>query len=95
MKKPDKKQIAQAVVILLCVAVAGMKIDEFGASEFRGARITGPVYSMFDKGWYMFLFAILVTFVYRLSPCYRGHIALFAALSLCYGPRPISLRFSG
>jgi hypothetical protein len=79
MKKPGKNEIQQAVAFLLCIVVAWVHMDDFAASEFRGGRITGPVFSMFDSGWLIFFFAILLTFVY---PRVASAFALAATL-LC------------
>jgi hypothetical protein len=79
MKIPGKNEVWQAMSFLLCIVVAWVCLDDFGASEFRGGRITGPVFSMFDDAWLIFFFAILLTFVY---PRVAAALAIAATL-LC------------
>ncbi|MGB9122844.1 MAG: hypothetical protein WCE73_19665 [Candidatus Angelobacter sp.] len=64
MKKPGKNEIQQACSFVLCIAVAWIHADDFGASGFSGGQITGPVFFMFDKGTYVLGVAVLLTFIY-------------------------------
>lgn len=69
----------QAAAFLLCLVVACVHIDDFGASEFSGGRITGPIFSMFDYGSTVLGLAALLTFFY---PRIASTLALAATL-LC------------
>src|SRR5260370_18675292 len=40
-------------------------LDDFGASEFRGGRLTGPLFKMAVLGSLLFLLALLRTFFLR------------------------------
>jgi hypothetical protein len=40
-------------------------LDDFGASEFSGGRLTGPLFKMAELGSVLFLMALLLTFFFR------------------------------
>src|ERR1700722_18733790 len=98
MKKPGKNELWQAASFLLCVGVAWTKMDDYGAPEFSGGRITGPVFTLFDDGMLVLMLAIPVTFIYR-------RVAAFAAIvgaALCLplylfatAPGPVRSIFKG
>ncbi len=52
-------------------------LDDFGASEFRGGRLTGPLFKMAVLGSLLFLLALLRTFFLRRT---AATIALAATL---------------
>jgi hypothetical protein len=96
MKKPGKSELLQAAVFLLCLVVAWINLDYFGAPD--GGRITGPIYSLCDDGWVVFSLAVLLTFfVSRVAAA----LALAATL-LCLplylyvlAPGPVRFIFPG
>jgi hypothetical protein len=63
--KLGTQKLCQAASCLLCVVVAWTRIDSFGASEFSGGRLTGPIFRMFDNGSVMFIVTLLLTFFLR------------------------------
>lgn len=77
--KLGTQTLCQAATCLLCVVVAWTHTDGFGASEFSGGRLTGPIFSMFNYGSLMFVLALLLTFFLRFI---AAAIALGASL-LC------------
>lgn len=87
MKKHMRQKLLQAISCLVCVVVAWTHIDDIGASEFSGGRVTGPIFTMFDNGSFAFIAALIVTFVY---PRVAAAIALAASL-LCL---PLYLYFT-
>ena len=54
--------------------------DYYGASEFSGGRLTGPLFEMASIGSLLFLPALLLTFIFRRI---AATIAIAAAL-LCF-----------
>jgi hypothetical protein len=52
-------------------------LDDFGASEFSGGRLTGPLFKMADIGSVLFLLALLLAFFLRRT---AATIALAATL---------------
>jgi hypothetical protein len=50
---------------LVSVIVVGREIDYLGPSEFSGGYITGRLFWLADKGWFLCLLALLLTFVFR------------------------------
>jgi len=62
MKKPPRSIIWQAVSCIVCVGVLWMRLDNFGASEFRGGRVTGPLFTMADLSSFLFIIAFILTF---------------------------------
>ncbi len=79
MRKFPKKKLWLAIACLACTAVLWVRLDAFGASEFSGGRVTGPVFKMADLGGLLFLLAMLLAFLLRRT---AATIALVAAL-LC------------
>ena len=65
MKKPRKSELWQAGSFILCAAVAWTQADRVDGSEFIGGRVTGPVFSLFESGIFVFVLAIVLTFIYR------------------------------
>jgi len=70
----------QAIACLTCTVVLWVHLDDFGASEFSGGRLTGPLFKMADLGSVLFLLALLLTFFLRRT---AATIALAATL-LCF-----------
>lgn len=56
-----------------------MRLDNFGASEFRGGRVTGPLFTLADLSSFLFIIAFILTFF--LSRIASG--ILFAATLAC------------
>ena len=80
MRKFPKEKIWQAVACLACTAVLWIHLDDFGASEFSGGWLTGPLFKMADLGVLLFLVALVLTFFLRRT---AATIAL-AAVLLCF-----------
>ena len=79
MQKLNKQKVCQAVACLACVGVLWIRLDDFGASEFSGGRLTGKLFTMADLGSLLFLVALLLTIFF---PRVAAAIALAATL-LC------------
>ena len=79
MGKIPKGKMWQAIACLACIVVLWIKLDDLGASEFSGGRLTGPLFKMADLSFLLFLLALLLTFFLRRS---AATIALAATL-LC------------
>jgi len=79
MEKLNKQKVWQAAACLACVGVLWIRLDDFGASEFSGGRLTGKLFTMADLGSLLFLVALLLTMLF---PRVAAAIALVAAL-LC------------
>ena len=79
MGKFPKEKMSQAIACLACTVVLWLYLDEFGASEFSGGWLTGPLLRMADLGSLLFLVALLLTFFLRRI---AASIALAATL-LC------------
>lgn len=65
MGKIQKEKVLQAIACLTCTFVLWVHLDDFGASEFSGGRLTGPLFKMADLGSALFLLALLLTFFLR------------------------------
>jgi hypothetical protein len=87
MPKFGKQELWQASSCLLCIAVAWARLDDVGASEFGGGRVTGPLFVMAESGSFLFMSAIILTFFH---PRIAALIALMASL-LCL---PLYLYFA-
>jgi hypothetical protein len=70
----------QAIACLVCTGVLWVYLDDFGASEFIGGRLTGPLFKMAYLGSLLFLLALLLTFFLRRT---AATIALVSTL-LCF-----------
>jgi hypothetical protein len=79
MGKFQKEKVLRALACLTCTVVLWVHLDDFGASEFSGGRLTGPLFKMADIGSVLFLVALLLTFSLRRI---AASIALVATL-LC------------
>jgi hypothetical protein len=80
MKKPGKQEVIQAAISLVCVIFVGREIDYLGPSEFSGGHVTGRLFWMADKGWFLLLLALLLTFAFRRAAAWL----LLAASLLCW-----------
>jgi hypothetical protein len=76
----QKEKMLQAIACLTCTVVLWVHLDDFGASEFSGGRLTGPLFKMADLGSVLFLLAMLLTFFLQRT---AATIAL-AATALCF-----------
>jgi hypothetical protein len=54
MGKSQKEKMLQALACLTCTVVLWVHLDDFGASEFSGGRLTGPLFKMADIGSVLF-----------------------------------------
>ncbi len=79
MGKVPREKLWQAIACLACTAVLWIRLDDFGASEFSGGWLTGPLFRMADLGSVLFLVAFVLTFFLRRT---AAAITLGAAL-LC------------
>jgi hypothetical protein len=79
MEKDSKQKLRQATACLVCVGVLWIHFDEFGASEFRGGRLTGKLFAMAGISCLLFLMAVLSTILF---PRVAAAFALTATL-LC------------
>jgi hypothetical protein len=80
MRKVPKEKMWQAIACLACTAVLWIHLDDFGASEFSGGWLTGPLFKMADLGSLLFLVALVLTFFLRRT---AATIALTATV-LCF-----------
>src|SRR5438477_4952637 len=65
MARFGKQEFWQGASCLLCLAVAWIRLDDIGASEFIGGRVTGPQFTMAECGSFLFMPALILTFFYR------------------------------
>ena len=65
MAKFRKPELLQAASGLLCAAVAWVRLDDIGASEFRGGWLTGVLFAMAVSGNILFILSVVLTFLYR------------------------------
>lgn len=79
MGKLQREKMLQAIACLTYTVVLWVHLDDFGASEFSGGRLTGPLFKMADLGSVLFLLALLLIFFLRRT---AATIA-FAATLLC------------
>lgn len=97
MKKPGKNELWQAATFVLCIAVAWIQLDLAG-SEFNGGRVTGPIFSLFEGGFLVFVLAILLTFMYRRVAAVMGIAASLICVPLylyCTAPGLFRVIFPG
>jgi len=80
MGKFPKERIWQAIACLACVVVLWVRLGEFGASEFRGGRLTGLLFKAAGLGSLSFLLALPLTFFLRRA---AATVALASTL-LCF-----------
>lgn len=67
----------QIVSFLACAATGWVTSETVATTEFSGGRVTGPLLTLQDSGLYLFLAAVLLTF---LSRRLAAGIALIASL---------------
>jgi hypothetical protein len=79
MEELSKQKVWQAIACLACAGVLWIHLDDFGASEFSGGRLTGKLLAMADLGFALFLVALLLTIFF---PRVAAALALTATL-LC------------
>lgn len=79
MGKIPNEKLSQAIACLTCTVVLWIHLDDYGASEFSGGWLTGPLFRMADLSSTLVLLALLLTFFLRRI---AGTIALVATL-LC------------
>lgn len=80
MEKFRKEKVWQALGYLTCTVVLWIHLDDYGASEFSGGTLTGPLFKMADGGGLLLLVALLLTFFLRRI---AATIALVAVV-LCF-----------
>ena len=79
MEKHSEQKLWQATACLVCLGVLWIHFNEFGASEFRGGRLTGKLFTMADVSCLLFFMALLSTILF---PRVAAAISLAATL-LC------------
>ncbi len=77
MKVPAKSAWLQLISCFSCSIVLWVRLDSIGASEFRGGSLTGPLFEMADIAGFIFLVALLLTF---LNPRFGGVLAIASCL---------------
>src|SRR5258708_19464627 len=82
MAKFGKQELWQAISCVLCIAVAWVHLDDVGASEFSGGRVTGPLFAMADNGSLLFIPALVLTFFYRRIAAVLGLMASILCLPI-------------
>src|SRR5258708_37754570 len=82
MAKFGKQELWQAISCVLCIAVAWVHLDDVGASEFSGGRVTGPLFAMADNGSLLFIPALVLTVFYRRIAAVLGLMASILCLPL-------------
>ena len=65
MERFRKEKTWLAIGYIACIVVIWVHLDDFGASEFRGGRLTGPLFYMAVLGSLLFLVAVVLTFFLR------------------------------
>lgn len=65
MEKLRKEKVWQALGYLASTVVLWIHLDDYGASEFSGGTLTGPLFKMADIGGVLFLVALLLAFFFR------------------------------
>jgi hypothetical protein len=76
----EKEKMLQAIACFACVAVLWIHLDDYGASEFSGGWLTGPLFKMVELGSVLFLLALLLTFFLRRTAATTA----LAATLLCF-----------
>jgi hypothetical protein len=79
MEKLRQQKVWQAAAYLACVSVLWIRLDDLGASEFSGGRLTGKLFTIADLGALLFLAALLLIIFF---PRVAAVVALAATL-LC------------
>jgi hypothetical protein len=79
MDKTNRQKVWQAIACVASIGVLWIHLDDFGASEFSGGRITGKLFTMANLASLLFIVALLVTIFF---PRIGAVIALMATL-LC------------
>jgi hypothetical protein len=74
-----RQRIWHAIGCFACAVVLWIHLNDFGASEFSGGRLTATLTRMAEIGSVLFLMALLLTFLHRR---FAATIALAATL-LC------------
>ena len=98
MAKFGKQELWQAISCVLCIAVAWVHLDDVGASEFSGGRVTGPLFAMADNGSLLFIPALVLTFFYRRIAAVLGLMASILCLPIYLyftAPAPFRWVFRG
>jgi hypothetical protein len=65
MKNIGKQGFMQTGSLFLCVVVAWVSSSVVESSEFSGGRVTGRLLTLQNAGLYLFVAAVLLTFVFR------------------------------
>jgi hypothetical protein len=74
-----RQKIWHSIACFACAVVLWIHLNDFGASEFSGGRLTAPLTRMAEMGSLLFVIALLLTFPHRR---FAATIALAATL-LC------------
>jgi len=90
MKRPGKQELLQGASCLLCVIVIWRELEFLGPSEFSGGYISGRLFWVAEKSWFLFVLGLVLTFVFR-----RAAAAILVAASLLTWPLYLYLTFPG
>jgi Na+(H+)/acetate symporter ActP len=98
MAKFGKQELWQAASCVLCLAVAWIRLDDIGSSEFSGGWLTGPIFLMADAGSDFFIPAMILAFFYRRIAAGIAFVACLLCLPLYLyfiAPGPFRWIFKG
>jgi hypothetical protein len=90
MKRPGKLELWQCATCLLCVIVVWRELDILGPSEFSGGYISGRLFWVADKAWFLFVLGLVLTLVFR-----RAAAVILIVASLLSLPLYMYLTFPG
>ena len=80
MQQLSKEKALQALGYFACLVVLWIRLDDYGASEFGGGWLTGPLFRMADGGGLLFLVAMPLTFFARRLAAVSALVAAFLCL---------------
>lgn len=89
MTRPDAGQAFQAASFLLCVSLA-LKLTSGLEGEFSGGWLTGPLLSMADNAFILFVLGLILTFFFPRIAAAIGILASLLCLPLyCFFIAPV------
>ena len=98
MKRVGAHAWRQAASCLLCAIVGFTFSAPLGPSEFSGGSVTGPLLTLHDVSGYLFLLAVLLTFLYPRIAAATAMAAALLSLPLYFyfiAPGPFRWLFPG
>ena len=82
LRKPDRRQFAQAGSCVVCVLVM-LRVTDLRETEFSGGWLTGPLLTLADIGTLLFLLALIAAFVFPRVAAATSLAASLLSLPLC------------